>query len=56
MINYRGESRDIGLVSKEGSRPVKNGKYCESGEGISRPAKTTIIKERNGKREKQEER
>lgn len=27
-----------------------------SGEGISRPAKTTIIKERNGKREKEKKR
>ncbi len=50
LINGRGESGDIGLASIEGTEPVKKMEYM-SGGGISRPAKTSIITERNGEGE-----
>lgn len=53
-MSYREKSMDIGLASIKGTEPVKM-EYM-AGEGISRPAKTTIIKEKNGKREKEKKR
>lgn len=53
-MSYREKSTDIGLTSIKGTEPVKM-EYM-AGEDISRPAKTTIIKEKNGKREKEKKR
>lgn len=54
VINYRGESGDIGPASIE-YWACKKWNKCQ-GKVLAGLPKTTIIKERNGKREKQKER